>query len=318
MSLRVFYPCLELGPLQTALRRELSAGIELRIGQEAPPSGTQVLVEGRPTAELLQSLPDLTSVIIPWSGVPPQTHVTTRAFPHIALHNLHHNAAPVAEHAEALLLTLTRDLIPADRALRKGDWRIRYQPESSPLLAGCKVVILGAGAIGFRIASACKGLSMKTHLVGRRPRPEVQGIDQLDSLLADAQVLFVALPETPATVGLLDARRLGLLPQGVRLVNVGRAAVIDEAALHEGLRSGRIAGAGLDVWYRYPKTEAYREQTVPSAFPFHKLTNVVMSPHRAGHSQAAPETRAFHLAELLGQAARGEQMESRVDLEHGY
>ncbi len=87
--------------------------------------------------------------------------------------------------------------------------------------------------------------------------------------------------------GLLGAAELALLPDGAVLVNIGRGPIVDERALYEGLRDGRPHAAGLDVWYSYPPDEAARANWPPSAYPFHELDNVVLSPHRGG---AADET----------------------------
>jgi phosphoglycerate dehydrogenase-like enzyme len=111
---------------------------------------------------------------------------------------------------------------------------------------------------------------------------------------------------------------LALLPPGAVLVNVGRGAIVREEALYHALREGRLAAAGLDVWYRYPTSEAEAVDAAPSAFPFHELDNVVMSPHRAGHVAEDDDLRMKALAELLNAAARGEPMPNRVDLEAGY
>ncbi|MFN2168962.1 MAG: hydroxyacid dehydrogenase, partial [Anaerolineae bacterium] len=76
--------------------------------------------------------------------------------------------------------------------------------------------------------------------------------------------------------------------------------------------------AGLDVWYRYPEDKAARSNTPPAAYPFHELDNVVMSPHRAGHTAEAETLHLEHLARLLNAAARGEPLPNPVDLEAGY
>ncbi len=130
--------------------------------------------------------------------------------------------------------------------------------------------------------------------------------------------MIVCLPSTEHTKGLLDARRLGLLPDGAVLVNVARADIVDEDALYEGLESRRIAAAGLDVWYRYPQSEDGRSDTLPGNRPFHELANVVPSPHRAGHGAGTEAERARHLASTLNAAARGADVPHRVDIAEGY
>jgi phosphoglycerate dehydrogenase-like enzyme len=102
------------------------------------------------------------------------------------------------------------------------------------------------------------------------------------------------------------------------LVNVGRGAIVDEAALYHALRDGTLYATGLDVWYHYPADEAARSHTPPSMYPFHKLENIVMSPHRAGGSKEMEVSRMAHLATLLNTAARGEATPNRVDVRAGY
>jgi phosphoglycerate dehydrogenase-like enzyme len=141
--------------------------------------------------------------------------------------------------------------------------------------------------------------------------------DRLPELLPRAHALVVCLPWTPATDGLLGRDELALLPERAVLVNIARGPIVQEEPLYEALRAERIA-AGLDVWYRYPESEQARTDTLPSAFPLHELDNVVLSPHRAGHTDRSEELRATHLAQLLNIAARGEPIPNRVDLEAGY
>jgi phosphoglycerate dehydrogenase-like enzyme len=277
-----------------------------------------------PSPARLARSPALRAVVVPYAGIPQATRGLLAARPGIALHNLHHNAAPTAEMATALLLAAARTIVPADRALRRGDWTPRYASSRDVLCDGSTAVVLGYGAVGRRVAAACRGLGMNVTAVRRTPdaRPDdgpagIAGPDALPSLLPRANVLVICLPLTPDTEGLLGARELRALPDGAVLVNVGRASIVDEAALFAELASGRIA-AGLDVWYRYPESEAARTATPPADQPFGALDNVVLSPHRAGHSARIEELRARALAELLAAAARGDPMPNRVDPVRGY
>lgn len=318
MTLRVHYPSLEEGEHASHLRAALDPEVRLSAGAAVDPLEIRILVAGVPTPRELEDSPELHTLIIPWAGLPVPTRELMLRHPHIAVHNLHHNAAPVTEHAIGMLLAAARHLIPADRRLRQGDWSARFEAPRSPLLAGREALILGAGAVGTRLARACEGLAIRPRLLARRARPGVHGLQELDQLLPRAEVLFVALPGTPETEGLLDEQRLARLPHGALLVNVGRASVIDEAALYERLLDGRIAAAGLDVWYRYPETEAERVCTPPATRDFAALENVVMSPHRAGLGLATHRLRALALAELLNVAARGGAIPNRIEPARGY
>jgi phosphoglycerate dehydrogenase-like enzyme len=143
-------------------------------------------------------------------------------------------------------------------------------------------------------------------------------LSDLARALPQAEAVVVALPLTPATHGLLGAAELALLPRGALLVNVGRGPIVDEQALYEALRIGALGTAGLDVWYTYPADDAARTHTFPSAYPFHELDNVVLSPHRGGLTQESAQRGMAQLASMLNAAARGEPMPNRVDVRAGY
>ena len=144
------------------------------------------------------------------------------------------------------------------------------------------------------------------------------GIDRLDDVLPSASAVIVCVPATPETVGLLDARRLHLVGPDAVLVNVSRAAVVDEAALFAALRDGRLFAAGLDVWYRYPGAGDDVSRTPAASEPFHELPNVVMSPHRAGHVADTERLRVAALAEILHSFVTGRPLPGPVDVTAGY
>jgi phosphoglycerate dehydrogenase-like enzyme len=248
-------------------------------------------------------------------------------YPHIAIHNLHHNALPVAEHAIALLLAAAKFVVPMDRSLRAHDWTPRYQPSPSLILAGKRALILGYGAIGQQVARLCRGLGMEVVAIRRHgggppswaaSEVVVAGLETLRQLLPEADALIICLPHTAETDSLIGAEELALLPPRAVLVNLGRGPIVQEDALYHALRTRTLYAAGLDVWYTYPDDEAARAHTPPSIHPFHELDNVVMSPHRAGSSLETERLRMAHLAELLNAAAQGRPMPNRVDLKAGY
>jgi phosphoglycerate dehydrogenase-like enzyme len=216
--------------------------------------------------------------------------------------------------------------VPMDRALRAHDWRPRYRPNPSILLAGRLALVLGYGAIGREVARICRGLGMEVAAVRRHvtlPGEQVDGVAlyppaSVHDLLPRATAVVVCLPHTPHTTGFLGETELALLPSDAVVVNIGRGPIVDQAALYHALRERKIHAAGLDVWYNYPPGEASRADTPPSDYPFATLDNVVMSPHRAGGSTNTDHLRMTHLAELLNAAARGEEMPNRVDLKAGY
>ncbi len=306
----------------TLLRSHLNARISLTFGASVPVE-TQVLVAGRPTREQLLAAPNLQAVIVPWAGIPEGTQQLLREFPPVTLHNLHHNAAATAEMAAALLLAAAKFIVPLDQKLRANDWTPRYEPARSIGLEGKTALIVGYGQIGQRVGRVCRALGMSVFAtrraqVGPDVVAEVHPIADLPQLLPRAEALIITAPLTPETRGLIGERELALLPRGALLVNVGRGAIVDEAALYHALQSKHLAAAGLDVWYNYPADEAARANTPPAHYPFNELDNVVMSPHRGGDEAGIEASRVQQLAELLNAAARGEALPNRVDVMAGY
>lgn len=316
-----------------ALHAHLDPGVKVTTGLSLPePASFDILVAGRPSLPQLQASPNLRVLVIPFAGLPDDTRRLlldpANGLGHVAVHNLHHNAAQTAEMALALVLAAARRIVPADQSLRRGDWTPRYGAGATAVLQSKTVLILGYGAIGQRVGRVCQALGMQVLAVRRRPAGPapsdppavVQGVETLYDLLPQADVLMVTLPLTEQTRGLIGADELALLPRGALLVNVGRGPVVDEAALYEALRSGRLAGAGLDVWYRYPEGDEARTSTLPSAYPFHELDNVVLSPHCGGGfgSSFTERERMLHLAEIVNAIHRGEPAPNRVDLALGY
>lgn len=299
-------------------RVEVSSG-EIDVAQ----AGYDMLVAGVPERKDIEASRRLKALVIPWAGLPIKTRELMLGYPDIAVYNIHHNAAPTAESALMLVLAAARDLIVTDRRFRKNDWVLRYESDRPLLMEDRGALILGYGAVGRRVARGCLGLGMDVHAVRATESGPSDGRitlhtpDAIPSLLPLAQILFLCLPRTPETDGLIGVKELALLPDDAIVVNVSRAAIIDEEALYEELKSGRIR-AGLDVWYMYPQDEESRSDQPPSKFPFGDLPNVVMTPHTAGHCSNIETLRAEALAELINAIVRGTDIPGRVDVERGY
>lgn len=309
------------------LEENLDPSVETTYGVGNASPETRILVAGRPSSEQLNACRELRALIIPYAGVPKETRDLLLAeFPSVEVYNLHHNAAAAAELAVCLLLAAAKSLVPVDRQFRRHDWRSRYDGTSMLLLNGKTALVLGMGAIGTRVAAACRALGMDVHAIRKRrdrphpPHVTVHSLDALHAVLPRADALLICLPLTPETEGLIGERELDLLPPSCVLVNVARGPIVDEEALYRALSEGRIAAAGIDVWYRYPPTLEERATTRPSRFPFHELDNVVMSPHRGGayRMEELEAQRMRDLAISLNAAVRGEPIPHPVDLVAGY
>jgi phosphoglycerate dehydrogenase-like enzyme len=283
-----------------------------------------VLISGRPSEELLRRVRP-SALVIPFAGLPDATRTLLLTRPDLRCYNLHHNAKAVAETAVGMLLALSRQLAPHDIALRAGDWRPRYAVDTSFTLAGRVAVLLGWGAISRRIAPVLQALGMEVRAVRRRcvepvmdAGVRVYSAADLAQALDGATAFIIAAPATPETEGLVCDAMLDRLGVDGIVINVGRASIVDEAALFERLENGRLFGAGLDVWPNVvPSAKADALRRTPGNFPFHTLANVVLSPHRSGHARSIPMERARALAELLSRLAAGEAVPA-VDVVAGY
>lgn len=178
----------------------------------------------------------------------------------------------VADTAMALTLDVMRRYSEADRFLRAGQWPKGKFPLASKI-GNKKIGIVGLGNIGEAIAKRATAFDMQVLYHNRKPKAGVayQYYADLDAMITDCDVLVLAVPGGKSTEGLIDAKRLGLLGGKGFLVNIARGSVVDQAALIDALREGRIAGAGLDVYEDEPN--------VPQALI--EMDNVVLLPHLA-------------------------------------
>jgi phosphoglycerate dehydrogenase-like enzyme len=121
----------------------------------------------------------------------------------------------------------------------------------------------------------------------------VAPMENLDTLIAQSDFILLAIPLDSSTTGLISAERIGKMKPTAMIINVARGALIDEKALYEACRDGRIGGAAIDTWYQYPaQGELLRE---PSTLPFRDLDNVIMTPHGSGWTEGLLPSAASSL-----------------------
>lgn len=206
--------------------------------------------------------------------------------------------APLAEWVVGTILAMQRGLVQARDAQARREWASIEPPE----LSGRRVVILGYGSIGTAIADRLRPFGVELTGVARTARPGVRAMADLDEILRHAEILVDILPLTGETRGLLDARRLALLPDGALLVNAGRGRTVETGALVEELRAGRLLAA-LDVTDPEP---------LPPEHPLWDLPNVLITPHMAGDSPGST-ARAFAVAgDQVRRFAAGEPLINEV------
>ena len=217
----------------------------------------------------------------------------------------------IAEHAFALLLSLTRGIITQLDFMRHKHWE--WTPSIE--IAGMTMCILGLGGIGRAVAVRAKAFDLKVIAVDKEPVEKPDTVDQLgqmDSLLdflSQTDILMVCCPITPETHKLLSHDQFNAMPEGSYIVNVSRGKVVDEDALIGALDSGKLAGAGLDVTY----TEPY-----PEDGPLWMRPNVILASHTAGGSQNIGKRAMTLFIENLYHDVNGEPLVNTVDKQKGY
>lgn len=326
MSLSVHFYKISFSNLFDEFLSLVEDDVKITFGEEIPvPAAYNILVHPTPTQKWLETSQNLRAIIIPWAGIPEKTRKLLKDYPHISVHNLHHNRFNTAELGFGLLLAAAKRIIPMDQALRQNDWSPRYEKTKAILLRHRTALILGYGEIGQALGAYCHGLGMC--VLGIKNHPEqleddklikIYGPSDLHDLLPKADVLIIALPLTDKTDDLIGKQEIALMPKGSILVNVGRGPIVNQYALYEALKTGHLRAAGSDVWYNYPDSKEARSNTPPADVPFGELDNFVLSPHRGGIVEEVESQRMRALATLLNNASRGEPIPNQVDLDRGY
>jgi len=203
------------------------------------------------------------------------------------------NTLSTAEHTIALLLALSRNIAPAFQSLREGKWdRNKYMGTQ---VAGKTLGIVGLGRIGVAVAKRARALEM--NVLGYDPFMSkerakelgIEPVETVEAMLPRLDYLTVHTPLTDETRGLIGMAQLEKLKPGVRLINAARGGIYEEAALAEGLKSGKIGGVALDVYATEPCTDS----------PIFGLPGVVCTPHLGASTEEAQTQVAVEAVELI-------------------
>jgi phosphoglycerate dehydrogenase-like enzyme len=228
------------------------------------------------------------------------------------------HAEPIADTVLAMMLHFARGIDFAVRAQAERRWdKSPFDAGDTPVreLADATVGLLGLGGIGQAVARRASALGMRVVATRRSsaegpPGVEVMtGDDRLERMLAASDYLVVTVPRTAETEGMIGARELALLPRGAVLVNVSRGDVVDEAALVAALRSGRLRGAGLDVFAAEP---------LPAGSPLWSLSNALVLPHVSGTSPRFWRRETDLIVANLRRYLSGQPLVNTVDKHAGY
>ena len=272
-----------------------------------------VLVTMRFSQEMANAAQNLQLVQVAGAGLDRIERGALR--PQTKLANVYGHEVEIAEYVVGAMIALTRSFVRLDERLREGHWESQWAigrpvPPLMPELLKKTLAILGFGHIGQAVAQRAAAFDMEIVAIRRnwqagKPNEAVSivGLDQIDDVLRKADFVVITLPLSDETRHLIDANRLGLMKRSAYLVNVARGEIVEGKALYDALAGRQIAGAALDVWYRYPTTA---DPMQPSTQPFHELDNVIMTPHVSGWTDGMLTARAKLIAENIERAARGE------------
>ncbi len=319
-----------LGPESAPFANLLRSGLrgEWELLAFAPMEPTTDLVDEFADAEVLIScrynhsfppLPALRLLQVPATGV---NSISLTAVPAAAaVCNAFGHQIAVAEYVILGMLACTRDLLAVRRRFVLGKWHtgegaIDNSPPTFGEVHGKTLCIVGLGRIGTEIAVRAKALGMRVIGCNRtveRSSPcidEVRPLTQIVDLAARADFLVLACALTEETRGIVNQQVLAAMQPTSFIINVGRGALVVEEDLYVALKSRRVAGAVLDVWYRYP--DQSDPHPPPSRFPFSELDNVIMTPHVSGWTDGMLRRRWSEMAANLNSLARGESLSNLI------
>ena len=218
------------------------------------------------------------------------------------------NSPSVAEQALFMMLTLAKRATEMHALVKDGTWagRLGKLPYD---LYGKAVLIVGFGRIGTRTAKRCLAMEMQVLVYDPyKPAAEIvaagcEAVADLDKALPRADFVSIHCPKTDETVGMFNPVRLRLMKPSAYLINTARGGIVDETALYDALASGRLAGAGLDVFAQEPP---------PVGEALHSLPNVIMAPHVAGVTYEAVDRMSEQTARNILSALDGEPIRQNV------
>jgi len=229
------------------------------------------------------------------------------------------NPVPLAEGAVALLLSLAKRVVQRNNEFLRG-----RGVGPGVLLKGKKAGILGLGSIGTEVAKRLQAFDMKILALKRTPDEELKGRlnleflggpEDLRHILSESDFVVVTLPLTPETRGMIGEEELRLMKPTAYIVNVARAAIIQEQPLYRALKEGRIAGAALDVWWTPHWWDPVwnPEGRGPSDYPFWELPNVIATPHNIVSTDSRSDAALRIMAENITRIAEGKEPINQVD-----
>lgn len=220
------------------------------------------------------------------------------------------NTIAATEHSVAMMLAMARNIPQAHASLKNREWR--RSDFVGVELRGKTLGIFGMGRIGSGVAK--RALAMEMNVIGYDPYLSEERAEQLgitigtvDEILEQADFITLHMPKTPQTKGMIDAAAIAKMKDGVRIVNCARGGIIDEAALAEALKSGKVAGAAIDV---------FESEPVNMDNPLLDCDNIVVTPHLGASTKEAQIGVAVDVAHGVVAALKGEPVMTAVNMAH--
>jgi D-3-phosphoglycerate dehydrogenase len=276
----------------------------------AIPSADGLITRGgiRVTREMMASSPRLKVIGVHGIGCDHVDLPAARELGKVVLNTPDALTVTVAEMTVAMILSMTRRIASADRAVKNGDWGRKYSDLIGVELMGKTIGLIGLGRIGTATAKRLKAFDVKLIYWSRTHRPELEneiGLEWVEftELLSRSDIVSLHIPGTAETQHLLGTEEFACMKRGAMIVNTARGRVIDEAALIEALRSRYISAAALDV---------FEQEPVKPDNPLLGMDNVVLAPHLSASSLEAMQWMATHVAQGVLDALEGRKPLNQV------
>ena len=315
--------------IKDGLDKEIKDQYEMVIPKEFTEEGICAVVEDADiilgpyvTKRIVESAGNLKLIQVPWTGMDTFDFSSVKDIT-VPICNTHSNADSVAEIGVAIVLDLLKKVSYHDRKMRVGNWNRDQQPLNlkSKMLNKQTVCVIGLGNIGSRIGKLIAAFGSKVIAVDENAQvsetvPEVYKNDEMKVAIAKADVVICTLPLTDSTRGMINDEMFAVMRDGVVFVNMSRAAVVDEDAVWNVLKTGKLGAFGSDVWWNAPKRG--ESQSFPSSkHEFWKLENVLMSPHRAGFIEGSLPHLDGAIENIIA-LAKGKRLKGIVDTSKGF
>ncbi|WP_371802255.1 NAD(P)-dependent oxidoreductase [Candidatus Lokiarchaeum ossiferum] len=292
-----------------------------------------VLIYWDTSEKILQAAKKLRLYISPYTGVEHLSRklLNIQNLPKFTLCNAHGASGLIAQQTIAMLFAICNQIVYHHNDMANGNWipggEGVEEPAPSIKLAERKIGLLGYGQINQKVHQMLCGINENIHILKRswtekakksQKKVNCYNFEERDEFFQAIDILIIAAPLTKLTHQMITSRELKLLGKKGIIVNVGRADIIVEEDLFKSLQNGTIARAALDVWYRYRPESNEKGKKYPYTYPFHELSNVLISPHRADSPFDDLERWSDIIENIKILASGNSNFKNVVDITNGY